>query len=1036
MNKEEIRGLLEKTSFINFLSDDDLDTLIPAFHEEKFKLGQTICKAKEAGNSFYVIYSGKARIVGFDAEGKETTLSTLAKGDHFGEQMLLSGEPSEFTVRASGELLILSLTRERFLEVLVNRPELKHYFEDYISDISLRSFIRQCTLFSPLDPRELRGFLDGFQKLTFKAGEYIVREGEEGDAFYLLRRGEVEVIKDSLGGKVVNRLTKGQFFGELALLTGEPRAASVRASSEVDAYRLSKEDFDKIITGVPQIKTAILGVAAGYSQSARQMLFEAGAPMSAESEAAAVSALDMGMSWDLAERPTPEPELVEEEVTEKAFIPKRKLRFPVLLQQSEMDCGAASLAMICSYYHLKISINRLREMANVTREGATLHSLAEAAESLGFKAKGIRADYDLLKSSALPAIAHWEGYHYIVVYRASENEVTVGDPATGLKRIKKEDFQKGWNGILLLLTPTPDLYRVEPSKSTFGRFLPFVTAHKGLLFRVLIASLILQILGLAIPLFLQNIVDKVLVQQDVSLLNIMLGGMIVIAGFQVATSALRQYMLVFAAREIDMSLMIKFYSHVLGLPIKFFEDRKVGDIISRFNENSKIRDLLTGTSLSVVLDILTVIVYLSLMFYYNGKLALMSLLFIPLFSTLPLFFTPMMKKVSRESFQAAADTQSYIVESISGINTVKALAVEKPVRWKWEEKMEKMMGLQQKTAMIATAADSTSRILQTLSTTFILWYGANLVMAGNISVGQLMAFNALLGSVITPILRTIGLWDKIQEARIALERLNDVLEADLEQNTSQNYLVMPPIKGQITFKNVTFRYSKEGKNVLSNINLEIAAGQTVALVGRSGSGKTTLANLVLRMHRPQEGTVLIDGIDTRNVAANSLRRQIGVVLQDNFLFSGTIKENIALGISDPSLQEVIAAAMLAGSHEFISELPLGYESIIGERGMSLSGGQRQRIAIARALFSRPKILILDEATSALDTESERIIQQNLDNILKDRTTIVIAHRLSTVRNADVIVVLDKGVIMEKGTHYELMEKKGLYFYLNSQQLQG
>lgn len=1034
MNKDEIISLLQKTSFVSFLSDEDLENMIPAFREEKFKLGQTICKAGEPGNSFYVIYAGKARIVGFDSEGKETTLSTVSKGDHFGEQMLLAGEPSEFTVRASGSLVTLSLAREHFVEALEKRPELRHYFEDYLSDISLRSFIRQCTLFSPLDPKELRRFMDGFKSLTINAGDYIVREGEEGDAFYLLRSGEVEVIKDSHGGKVINRLMQGQFFGELALLTGVPRAASVRAVSEVDLYRLNKEDFDQIITSVPQIKTAVLGVAAGYSQSARQMLTEAGEHLPGETEAAAAASVATWMPQDFTEMP--QPEFVEEEVKEKPFVPRRKLRFPVLLQQSEMDCGAASLAMICSYFGLKVSINRLREMANVTREGATLHSLAEAAENLGFKAMGVRTDYALLVRSRLPAIAHWEGYHYIVVYRATASEITVADPATGLKKIKKDDFLKGWDGILLLLTPTPDLYHVEPSKSTFARFLPFVAVHKALLFKVLIASLILQLLGLAVPLFMQNIVDKVLVRQDVSMLNVMLAGMIVIAAFQVVTSALRQYMLVFAARQIDMSLMIRFYSHVLGLPLKFFEDRKVGDIISRFNENSKIRDLLTGTSLSVVLDILTLIVYLSLMFYYNGKLALLSLLFIPLFSTLPLFFTPVMKKVSQESFQAGADTQSYIVESISGISTVKALAVEKPVRWKWEEKLQKMMELQQKAAMIATAADSTSRILQTLSTTFILWYGANLVMTGNISVGQLMAFNALLGSVITPILRTVGIWDKIQEARIALERLNDVLEAELEQKQGENHQVMPPIKGQIIFKNMTFRYGKEGKNVLSNISLEIAPGQTVALVGRSGSGKTTLANLVLRMHRPMEGSVLIDGIDTRNVAANSLRRQIGMVLQDNFLFSGTIKENIALGVSDPPMQEVITAAMLAGAHEFISELPLGYESIIGERGMSLSGGQKQRIAIARALFTRPKILILDEATSALDTESERIIQQNLDKILKDRTTIVIAHRLSTVRNADLIVVLDKGVIIEKGTHYELMEKKGLYFYLNSQQLQG
>ena len=436
----------------------------------------------------------------------------------------------------------------------------------------------------------------------------------------------------------------------------------------------------------------------------------------------------------------------------------------------------------------------------------------------------------------------------------------------------------------------------------------------------------------------------------------------------------------------------------------------------------------------MILDFLSLIVYLTLMLYYNWKLTLVSLLLIPLFAVLTFVVTPVMKKISRETFQAGAEAQSYIVESINGVNTVKAMAVEKPVRWKWEEMLEKLMNLQIKASMVVMGADSVSRVLQTLSTTLVLWFGARLVMTNQISIGRMMAFTSLLGSVISPILRMIGVWDKIQEARIAMERINDVLDSEPEQTKTQVNMVMPPVKGTISFKNVSFRYNPEGKNVLQNITLDIDAGETVALVGRSGSGKTTLANLILRLYNPTEGTVLIDGIDIRNIASSSLRRQIGVVLQDNFLFSGTIRENIALGVADPPMQDVITASMMAGAHDFISELPMGYETVIGEKGLTLSGGQRQRLAIARALFTKPKILILDEATSALDTESEKIIQQNLESIFKGRTVIVIAHRLSTVRNADRIVVLDRGTIVEQGTHYELMEKKGLYFYLNSQQL--
>jgi subfamily B ATP-binding cassette protein HlyB/CyaB len=438
--------------------------------------------------------------------------------------------------------------------------------------------------------------------------------------------------------------------------------------------------------------------------------------------------------------------------------------------------------------------------------------------------------------------------------------------------------------------------------------------------------------------------------------------------------------------------------------------------------------------LSVILDFLSLIVYLTLMLYYNWKLTLIALALIPLFAVLTVVVTPIMKRISRETFQAGAEAQSYIVESINGVNTVKAMAAEKPVRWKWEEMLERLMDLQIKASMVVIGADSASRVLQTLSTTMVLWFGAKLVMTNQISIGQMMAFTSLLGSVISPVLRMIGVWDKIQEARIAMERINDVLDSEPEQTKNQANMVMPPLNGTISFKNVSFRYDPEGKNVLQNINLDIDAGQTVALVGRSGSGKTTLANLVLRLYNPTEGAVLIDGIDIRNIALSSLRRQIGVVLQDNFLFSGIISENIALGIADPPMQDVITASMMAGAHDFISELPMGYETVIGEKGLTLSGGQRQRLAIARALFTKPKILILDEATSALDTESEKIIQQNLESIFKGRTVIVIAHRLSTVRNADRIVVLDKGTIVEQGTHYELMEKKGLYFYLNSQQL--
>ena len=708
------------------------------------------------------------------------------------------------------------------------------------------------------------------------------------------------------------------------------------------------------------------------------------------------------------------------------------------MQLSETDCGAACLAMILRYYRKHVSINRLRDLANVSREGASLYSISEAAEFLGFHARGIRSSYEHLNKVELPAIAHWEGFHYIVLYEVRPDRVVIADPAMGLRRLTREEFSNGWTGHLLLLQPTPRLENVEQSKTTFGRFLPLLKPYRKFLLEIFLASLVLQLFGLASPIFTQVIVDKVLVHKNVPMLNLLLVGMLVVAIFQTATVALRQYLLVHTTRRLDMQMVVEFYRHVLSLPLRYFEERKVGDILKRFNENARIREFLTGRSLGVVLDCLMIIVYLGLMFFYNAQLTMVALAFLPGYAVLTLVATPILKRQNREAFTRSADADSHMVESITGVGTVKATATERRIRWKFEGLMVKALNVQFRNALTGSMVSSLGNILQTLNTVLLFWYGAHLVIVGQLSVGQLVAFNVLVGSVTRPILGLVDLWREFQEITVSFERLNDVFDAKPEEDaTRSSFIHVPPVRGHIRFEQVTFRYPTRGdRNALENINLEIYAGQTIALVGRSGAGKSTFANLLLRLHEPNAGRVFIDGYDLRQISISSLRSQIGVVPQEAFLFSGTIRENIAFGDPDARLQEVVGAAMLAGAHEFISELPLGYETKIGERGQSLSGGQKQRIAIARALFKKPRILIFDEATSALDTESERAIQQNLDNILKDRTTIIIAHRLSTVRHANLIVVMDRGTILETGTHYSLMEQRGLYYYLNSQQLES
>jgi ATP-binding cassette subfamily B protein len=1015
MDTTELKRLLKATTALAMLSDEEMEQIGPRFDLVHYTLGQTVLEAADESDSFYVVYSGRARVIAHSTAGEEITLGTLTRGNSFGEQGLLSGSTRSFTVRAASDLVLLRLARSDFEHLLDEHPNLREYFNNYISDLSVRNFLKLCTVFAPLSPQEVRDLLSALKAKDYKANEIIIREGESGDAFYLLRSGSARVIKESNGHKILNRLKAGDSFGELALLTGQPRAATVVTDEPSSVFRLEKNDFDRIVAASPKFKDTIISVASGYSATALR-----------DSE---VATEVPDSNEDLPSAPEPE---------EVIYQPRRARRYPALLQLSETDCGAACLSMILRYYGKHVSINRLRDLANVSREGSTLYSVAEAAETLGFQSRGIRASFEHLDKVELPAIAHWEGFHYIVLYEVTPHRVVVADPAIGLRKLTREEMEKGWTGYLLLLTPTANIERVEESKTTFGRYLPLLKPYRALLFEIFLASLVLQLFGLASPIFTQVIVDKVLVHKSTSMLNVLLVGMLLIAVFQTATTALRYYLLVHTTRRIDMQMVVEFYRHVLSLPMRYFEERKVGDILKRFNENARIRDFLTGRTLEVMLDCLMIFVYLGLMFFYNVKLTLLALIFIPGYVMLTIVATPIFKRQYREAFEKAAEADSQMVESVSGVGTVKASAAERRIRWKLEGLIIKSLNIQFRSALSGMATISIGKLLQTLNTIFLFWYGAHLVIDGELSVGQLIAFNLLVGNVTRPILSVVDIWREFQEINIGLERLSEVFDAKSEEDpTKQSLIKMPRIRGHIKFENVTFRYpTRPDKNALQNINLEVLPGQTVALVGRSGSGKTTLANMLLRLYLPNEGRISIDGYDLRQVSISSLRSQIGVVPQDVFLFSGTIRENIAFGDPDAPLERVVGASMLAGSHEFVSELPLGYETKIGERGQSLSGGQKQRIAIGRALFKQPRILVFDEATSALDTESERAIQQNLDQILKDRTTFIIAHRLSTVRNADRIIVMDKGTIVEQGDHYTLMKEKGLYYYLNSQQLES
>lgn len=874
-----------------------------------------------------------------------------------------------------------------------------------------------------------------YQQFKFKSPKVgKVWQGQDVEpGLYIVIAGKVRLVQDN--EEVITNVKPGESFAEFTLFPeANFQPYEARASINLQLCFVPASVLSAWMIKYPQIKQHLLAQA-----NARNSLLIGSKKLPEDHQP------EIAPTFTTPVIDPREPQLSKK--ISKAYLPsptqrvghllQRTIRrYPFFAQQSASDCGAACLVMVSRYWGKRFSVNRLRDLANVDRNGASLRGLSTAAESIGFSTRPVKATLNKLAEQKLPAIVHWEGKHYIVVYQITQKSVIVADPAIGQRTLSHAEFTAKWTGYTLLLQPSALLKDAQETTTPFWQFFELIKPHGLVMLEIFVASVFIQIFGLITPLFTQLILDRVVVQRSELTLFAVGLGLLIFSLFRVAMMGLRQYLLDHTAHKLDVALIVAFIRHTLRLPLSFFESRYVGDIISRVEENSKIQRFLSGEALSILLDVITVFIYVGLMFWYSWKMALLALVIVPPFLILALISTPFLRRISRQIFNAYANENSYLIEALSGVNTIKTTAVEQTVRWHWEELLNKRVKTSFSGQVIGNRLEIFSNLIEAVVTTALLWYGAYLVIQNQLTIGQLVAFNMLLGNVITPFQRLTVLWNELQEVIIAIERINDVLdtepEEDLQHQVRQS---LPPIQGHIRFDNVTFRYHPEGDiNVLENLSFTVKPGQMVALVGRSGSGKTTISKLVLGLYPPTDGKVLIDGHDITSLSLRSLREQVGVVDQDTFLFGSTIRENISLRQPGSNLEAIIEAAKLAGADEFIRKLPMGYETQIGEGGGMLSGGQRQRIAIARALLGNPSLLILDEATSHLDAESERIIQNNFNTILKGRTTLVIAHRLSTVRNADLILVLDRGVLIESGTHDELMAKRGHYFYLNQQQL--
>lgn len=669
--------------------------------------------------------------------------------------------------------------------------------------------------------------------------------------------------------------------------------------------------------------------------------------------------------------------------------------------------------------------------------GMTEMDMLRIARLMKLKSKAADVRYKQLRKLPMPVVVGMKEERFAVLAQIANDEdggskVLVLMPDGTPPQIMSEgDFCRKWTGRVLLFTQR--FWKEADRKFNLKWFIPTIIKYKKPLLQVLLAALVVQVIGIFTPILMQVVIDKALAHHSVSTLDVIVGGLITIALFEGALGVARNYIFTHTTSRIDVILSSRLFRHLFALPLRYFETRRVGDTTARVFELERIRTFLTGTPMTALIDICFMFVYIVVMLFYSSTLTWVVIGSLPVFAILSGVITPLLRRRLDERFDTGAESQSYLVEAISGAQTIKSFALEPQLQKNWEGRLANYVRASYRTNLLAGNASALGQLIQKVFDIIILWVGAHMVMAGSLTIGGLIAFRMLSGRVSGPVLRLVQSWQDFQQTGISMKRLGDIFNTKPEPTLDPNKSRLPQIIGDIRFEHVRFRYAPDAPEVIRDVSFGIRPGTVVGVVGRSGSGKSTISKLLQRLYVPESGKILIDGVDIATTDPSWLRRQIGVVLQENFLFNASIRDNIAVHVPGSSMDDIVRVAKIAGAHEFITELPSGYDTIVGEQGEGLSGGQKQRIAIARALLHDPKILVFDEATSALDYGSENIIQRNLQQITAGRTVIIIAHRLSTLKTVDKIMAIDKGQLIEYGTPTSLLKRNGLYAYLYRQQ---
>ena len=957
---------------------------------QRFELGQSLCEGRFIPGRMLLIESGSARLLG-EQGGRLSTLTRLEAGAFVGVASLLRCSPCE-EVRAATELIALSISDEQLLELLSNDSSLATICRNHLWEAELAALLQTLLERSPKDSNSLGSLLDELlpvASLLEASNEESIRSAFDRGLRLFIASQPGESDNLSLGDELTD--------------------TSVIASLPVDMH------------GVALRLIALPAAAVEALETQDQQTIDAPEDVSGSS------------SSSLAHRE----------------IPTAPLRPPVSRFNEKSDGnrdyfvageGVVEETLACFQMLTKLmnlpfrrdAIERVLRDQLRRNQSPTLRLCGQIAAGLGLHVSGAKVTARMGMRLQTPTLLPW-GQAFALAVRSDQRGLLLASPSQGFVELDAEQLENAFpEGIELLLM---DRTSTTPEQK-FGPawFWPALKRYRGVLIQVLIASFVVQLFTLANPLLIQVIIDKVINQRSLDTLQVLGIALVAVTLLEGVLGSLKTYLFSETTNRIDQRLGAEVIDHLLRLPLGYFDRRPVGELGSRISELEKIRNFLTGQALTTVLDAAFSVIYIVVMLFYSWVLTLIALAVLPIQVGLTLLGAPLFRRQYRKSAEANASTQSHLVEVLTGIQTVKSQNVEMISRWTWQERYGKYINRSFEKTITGTALSQTSQVLQKISQLLVLWVGASLVLSGDLTLGQLIAFRIISGYVTQPLLRLSSIWQTIQELRVSFERLADVIDTPQESDDQDKAKVpLPPIDGAVNFDNLSFAFTPGTAPVLNDVSLQVKPGTFVGIVGQSGSGKSTLMKLLPRLYSPDQGRILIDGYDIDKVELYSLRRQIGIVPQDPLLFSGNVNENIALTQPDASSEEIVMAAKVACAHDFIMELPAGYSTPVGERGASLSGGQRQRIAIARTLLANPKLLVMDEATSALDYETERKVCDNLIQALHDCTVFFITHRLSTVRRADLIVVMHQGAVVEKGSHEELMDRRGRYYALYRQQ---